>query len=184
MAEADFRLLYALLDDLTPLAKDCGRVCGAACCGDCRPAGLPSAGESPCGMRLFPGEAALLDGVPGFTILPDSGSGLLVCEGRCDRRMRPLACRFFPLFPHLGAEGRVRAVYDPRAWRICPLVREHIHVPLQPAFVRGVRHVGRLLAEDPACRAELRRQAAEIDEINRFLRLEEGRAPICRKSPK
>ena len=76
-----------------------------------------------------------------------------------------------------------RQVYDPRAWRVCPLVREHSHVPLQPAFVRGVRHVGRLLTEDPACREELRRQAAEIDEINRFLRLEEGRAPICRKSP-
>mgnify|MGYP002537487616 CR=1 FL=1 len=43
--------------------------------------------------------------------------------------------------------------------------------------------LGRLLTEDPACREELRRQAAEIDEINRFLRLEEGRAPICRKSP-
>ena len=106
-----------------------------------------------------------------------------MCEGRCDRRNRPLACRFFPLFPHLDAQGRIRAVYDPRAWRVCPLVREHRHVPLQPAFVRGVRHVGRLLTEDPACREELRRQAAEIDEINRFLRLEEGRAPICRKSP-
>ena len=180
MAEADFRLLSALMDDLTPLAGDCGRVCGAACCGDCRPAGLT---EGPCGMRLFPGEAVLLTGLPGFTLLPDENGVLLVCEGRCDRRNRPLACRFFPLFPHLDAQGRIRAVYDPRAWRVCPLVREHRHVPLQPAFVRGVRHVGRLLTEDPACREELRRQAAEIDEINRFLRLEEGRAPICRKSP-
>lgn len=134
-------------------------------------------------MRLFPGEAVLLTGLPGFTLLPDENGVLLVCEGRCDRRNRPLACRFFPLFPHLDAQGRIRAVYDPRAWRVCPLVREHSHVPLQPAFVRGVRHVGRLLTEDPACREELRRQAAEIDEINRFLRLEEGRAPICRKSP-
>ena len=134
-------------------------------------------------MRLFPGEAVLLTGLPGFTLLPDENGVLLVCEGRCDRRNRPLACRFFPLFPHLDAQGRIRAVYDPRAWRVCPLVREHRHVPLQPAFVRGVRHVGRLLTEDPACREELRRQAAEIDEINRFLRLEEGRAPICRKSP-
>ena len=134
-------------------------------------------------MRLFPGEAVLLTGLPGFTLLPDENGVLRVCEGRCDRRNRPLACRFFPLFPPLDAQGRIRAVYDPRAWRVCPLVREHSHVPLQPAFVRGVRHVGRLLTEDPACREELRRQAAEIDEINRFLRLEEGRAPICRKSP-
>ena len=114
MAKADFRLLYALLDDLTPLAADCGQACRAACCGDCRPAGA----DGPSGMRLFPGEAALLEGTPGFTILPDKHGELLVCGGQCHRRMRPLACRLFPLFPYLTAEGRIRAVYDPRAWRV------------------------------------------------------------------
>ena len=180
MVKADFLLLYALLDDLTPLAGDCGTVCGASCCGECIPAG--SEGR-PSGMRLFPGEAAVLEGEPGFTVLPNDSGGLLVCGGQCSRSRRPLACRFFPLYPYLSEEGRVRAVYDPRAWRGCPLVREHIHIPLESAFVRGVRHVGRLLAEDSDCQAELRRQAQEIDEINRFLRLDEARSPICRKSP-
>ena len=181
MAEADFRLLYALLDDLTPLAGDCGRVCGAACCGDCRPAGLT---EGPCGMRLFPGEAVLLTGLPGFTLLPDENGVLLVCEGRCDRRNRPLACRFFPLFPHLDAQGRIRAVYDPRAWRVCPLVREHRRVPLERDFVRTVRTVGRLLAEEEEGRRFLLEEAAEIDAVDRFLRLKDERGPLCRKSPR
>ena len=53
----------------------------------------------------------------------------------------------------------------------------------QAASADTVALVEEHLASCPACREELRRQAAEIDEINRFLRLEEGRAPICRKSP-
>ncbi len=178
-AELDFRLLYALLDDLTPLRRDCGHVCGAACCGSCLPGGEEA------GMRLFPGEETLLASRAGFRITAAAGGErLLLCGGSCDRRLRPLACRLFPLFPHVDGEGRVRAVYDPRAWKVCPLVRLNANVPLEKSFVRGVRRVGRLLMEDEACRVFLRRQSAEIDEINRFLRLEEGRAPICRKSPR
>ena len=41
-----------LLENRTPLAADCGQVCGHACC-RCQ-------GDEPCGMRLFPGEEALL----------------------------------------------------------------------------------------------------------------------------
>ena len=181
-AETDFLLLYALLDDLTPLKADCGRVCGAACCRDCSPEG-EEGGRS--GMLLFPGERealASLDGEEeGFAFLPAGEDTLLVCGGHCRRGLRPLACRLFPLFPHVDREGRVRAAYDPRAWRVCPLVREQRHVPLQRPFVRAVRRVGRLLMQDEACRDFLLRQSREMDEIDRFLRLGEERAPICRR---
>lgn len=169
---------WYLLENRTPLPADCGRVCGRACC-------RGSAREKR-GMRLFPGDQERLK--DGFSLYSAADGGVLaVCgekdgRGHCDRSRRPLACRLFPLFPHLDEEGRIRAVYDPRAWRVCPLVREHARVPLNREFVRAVRTVGRLLTQDEDCRRFLREQSREIEEVNRFLRLHEARAPICRKA--
>lgn len=136
-------------------------------------------------MRLFPGEAALLREAAGrgdgFQINPADGGLLLTCPGTCDRRLRPLACRFFPLFPYVDAAGRVRAVYDPRAFRLCPLVRQRAHVPLRRDFVRAVRRAGRILMGDPACAAFLRENSRELDTLWRLLP-DSGRAPIARRS--
>lgn len=162
---------YALLEEVTPLAADCGAVCDGRCCRE-------SADSE--GMLLFPGEETLLADAD-FTIRPADGGWLLTCDGVCDRALRPLACRIFPLFPVLTEEGRVRAVYDPRGWRMCPLVRECAHVPLRRDFVRAVRRVGRILSADPACAAFLRMQSEEIADLNRLLKLEEERSPIARR---
>ncbi len=165
---------WALLEELTPLTTDCGTVCGGRCC-------QPS--DQRVGMRLFPGEDALLpDGRFTLTVTADGGT-LLSCDGRCDRACRPLACRMFPLFPYVCANGRVKAVYDPRAFSVCPLVRECAHVPLDRHFVRAVRRVGRLLMRDPACRAYLMDQSREIDALWRLLPLNEQRPPIARRKP-
>ena len=164
---------YALLEELTPLTTDCGAVCGGRCCRE-------SADSE--GMLLFPGEETLLAG-DGYTIRPADGGWLLTCGGTCDRARRPLACRIFPLFPYVTAEGRVKAVYDPRGYRMCPLVRECAHVPLERDFVRAVRMAGRILMSDPACAAFLRQNSREIDELNRLVALDEQRAPIARRKP-
>lgn len=163
-----------LLAQRTPLAVDCGRVCARACC----------AGGDACGMRLFPGEEELLEDMEERwnCIQTADGGTLLVCHGHCNRAKRPLACRLFPLFPYLDARsGRIRAVYDPRAWRICPLVREQRRVALDRDFVRSVRTVGRLIAQEEEGRRFLLAQAEEIDEYNRFLRLDAERGPVCRR---
>ena len=47
----------ALLKDLTPLKRDCGRSCGAACC--------QSDEDGQGGMLLFPGEEKLYAALPG-----------------------------------------------------------------------------------------------------------------------
>ncbi len=164
----------ALLRSVTPLETDCGRVCNRRCC-------APPDRDSPWGMRLFPGEVQMDEETlseSGFSIY--SGN-LAVCSGRCRREQRPLSCRLFPLFPYLTVGGRIRAVYDPRAYRICPLVRQASRVPLRREFVRLVRRAGRILAGDGDCRAFLESQSREIDEFNRFLRLEAVRPPICRR---
>lgn len=163
----DYAALYAPFDRLTPLPIDCGRLCSHACCRGSGPDGEAA------GMRLYPGEAAFLAAAaPG---------GIYRCGGACDRARRPLACRVFPLAPYLSPDGRVTAVYDPRAWRLCPLVRGEGQVRITPAFVRMTRHTGRLLAADSDCCAFLAAESREIDEINRFLRLERQRPPIARR---
>ena len=75
-------------------------------------------------------------------------------------------------------------MYDPRGWRMCPLVRECANVQLDREFVRSVRRVGRILAADPACAAFLRLQTEEITDLNRLLGLEEERPPIARRKIK
>ena len=165
---------YALLENVTPLTTDCGAVCDGRCCRE-------SADSE--GMLLFPGEEVLLADA-GYTIRPAEGGYLLTCGGTCDRSLRPLSCRIFPLFPILTEEGRIKAVYDPRGFRMCPLVRECAHVPLNREFVRTVRRVGRVLMEDPACAAFLRMNSEEIADLNRFLNLEEERPPIARRRPR
>lgn len=164
---------WAVLEEVTPLATDCGQVCGGRCC---------HATADSVGMLLFPGEEPLLQG-QGFRIHPAEGGDLLTCDGVCERAFRPLACRMFPLFPLVTAEGRVRAVYDPRGWRVCPLVSQCAHVPLRRDFVRAVRRAGRILMEDPACAAFLRLHSEEITELNRLVGLEEERPPIARRKP-
>ena len=166
--------IYELLNDITPLKEDCGRVCGGACC-RCEQ-------DDTLGMRLFPHEPCLLEGQYGaHTVTDTDGTPLVVCGGRCEREKRPLSCRVFPLFPYVTREGRVKAVYDPRAFRVCPLVKRNENVPLRRDFVRAVRKAGRLLMRDEACRAFLQAQSREIDEFNAFLRLDEKRSPICRR---
>ena len=129
---------------------------------------------------MFPGEERLLEDA-GYILEPAQEGTLLTCNGTCDRARRPLQCRFFPRFPHVDENGRVRAVYDPRGWRLCPLISQCEHVPLQREFVRAVRRAGRILMADPACAAFLRRQSEEIDELDRLLRLKDKRSPIMRR---
>lgn len=169
---ADFERLYALLEATTPLTADCGSVCGAACCRD-------SGKDS--GMLLFPGEREYLAGrfpAPCFRPTQDGGA-LLICEGRCDRRYRPLACRMFPLFPYLDEAGRIRAGYDPRSTRVCPLARLARQTALQRPFVRAVRRTGRLLAADGDCRRFLQEITIQLEELGRLLPA--VRSPIQRR---
>ena len=106
-----------LLDHLTPLKTDCGRLCGAACC----------QGDENTGMLLFPGEETLYENCAFADVLPlDYSLGgtqahLLVCRGRCEREMRPLACRLFPLFLKFKENGVTKLRIDARAKSVCPL---------------------------------------------------------------
>lgn len=144
-----------MLLDVTPLTRDCGLVCGGACCRS-----LP--GERT-GMLLFPGEEAYYHGKPGYELMETETGPLLVCSGACDRSERPLSCRLFPLLPVLREEG-VKVAMDARAKAACPLAIQGVR-GLSDTFVEAVRRVGQALARDEAQRAFLQRLTWEQDEL-------------------
>ena len=67
-----------IIGDKTPLKKDCGTVCGAACC----------KGDKDTGMLLFPFEETTL------TVNEKDGVRLAVCDGKCKREERGCLCNF------------------------------------------------------------------------------------------
>ena len=144
-----------LLESLTPLKTDCGRLCQGACC----------QGDEATGMLLFPGEEALYADCTFARVVPTGFSlggtpaQLLVCDGRCDRKNRPLACRLFPLFLTFKPDGSSRLRLDRRARAVCPLTDYGIRA-LDPAFRQAARQAYDLLLADDACAAYLR----ELDE--------------------
>ena len=126
------------LNQLTPLKKDCGRICGARCC-------RPLEGEET-GMLLFPGEAEAYAGKPGWEVRGTARGDLLLCPGACDRAERPLSCRLFPLLPLIGDDGEIRVATDERARAVCPLARQG-RSAMDPAFIEAVREAGEILAQ-------------------------------------
>lgn len=141
----------ALLETLTPLKSDCGRVCGGACC----------EGSAEDGMLLFPGEEALYAGLTRYTLKPlDKQLGgepltLFVCDGTCARDERPLACRLFPLIARFDAQGALSMRIDPRARAVCPLCSSGVS-GLSREFVDAARAACETLMEDPRSAAFLR----------------------------
>ena len=130
-----------ILENVTPLNRDCGRYCGGACC--------QSDEDGQGGMLLFPGEEALYGNLPeGFEMTRDDsvipGAWLLTCEGACERRNRPLSCRLFPLLP-----ARKGVKMDRRGWAVCPLMQNG-KSGLRPDFVEAVAAAGRILYACPA----------------------------------
>ncbi|MBR6720419.1 MAG: hypothetical protein IKL74_05860 [Clostridia bacterium] len=132
--------LYSLLDEVTPLRGDCGRLCNGACC----------KGED-AGMYLFPHEEVMYQGNEKWMEIFDSDIDLrgenikiLVCKGKCDRKKRPLSCRIFPLF--IGDDGKVTV--DKRANAMCPLVQSKIALSeYNPEFVTNVEKVFKRLSK-------------------------------------
>ena len=146
-----YEKLYAqanrIIGDKTPLKKDCGQVCGGACC----------KGDSDTGMLLFPFEDTTL------TIKEKDGVRLCVCDGSCNRDERPLSCKIFPFFPYVTSEGKIKVIPDVRGINTCPLVSHFAEVRFDRGFLYRVKKVGRLVYADEECRRFLEDTSREID---------------------
>lgn len=153
--------LYRLFDDCTPLKADCGKSCDGACCTD-------EGGE---GMLLYPGEQVMLKDA-GFLKVEKSEFTvegkqvpIAVCEGKCNRSYRPLACRIFPLFPYVKPGSRPIIIMDPRANAICPIARVMKPSDLEKRFVRRVELTAKLLYCIPKTRKFMEEQSELLDDM-------------------
>lgn len=154
-----------ILNQVTPLKRDCGRVCGARCC--------RSLEGDETGMLLFPGEAEAYAGKPGWKIRKTAQGDLLLCSGSCDREERPLSCRLFPLLPLIGDGGEIRVVTDRRARAVCPLAMQGKSA-MDPAFIDAVRRAGEVLAaedEQAVFLDMLEEEQEELKELRKQFRL-------------
>lgn len=142
-----------MLKELTPLKTNCGLLCGGACCDP------DEDGQG--GVLLFPGEAELLANEAWTEILPSPmpvdgiDHKMSVCSGKCNRDMRPLGCRIFPLTPVFAKDGTIKVRTDRRAWAMCPLMSGGVK-GLDPDFVKAVVKALNMLASDPDYNAFLR----------------------------
>lgn len=127
----------ALMEDVTPLTQDCGRLCGHACC-------LPDE-EGKGGVWLLPGEEETLESAPWARMIAGE-IPVLHCQGQCDRRLRPFFCRLFPLVG-IVRDGAWQVRFDRRARPLCPLTRGGPRA-VSPAFLLAARQALSLLGND------------------------------------
>lgn len=158
MKTKDHKVIYAkinkILGDLTPLKVDCGVLCNCACC----------KGNENQGMLIFPYEETVLP-----TIENENGDKMVVCDGMCDRNLRPLACKIFPFFPTVDERGRVFIEKDYRAFRLCPLLTHSDEIIFNPKFFKALKKVGKILSKDEECLNFLQKSTDEIDTYYDFL---------------
>ncbi len=146
---------YELLDRVTPLTYDCGKLCHGKCC----------KGDENTGMLLFPGEEEILKDIDGFKIKEADGRKMLICGGICNRKTRPLSCRIYPYFSMITENGfDVRA--DIRGITSCPILFNNIKVDY--AFLRQVRKVARLFERNEELKIFIIEINSELDDIEDF----------------
>ncbi|MGM9551641.1 MAG: hypothetical protein ACI3XA_05240 [Clostridia bacterium] len=159
-----YNKIYSIIANYTPLKGDCGRACNKACCvGD----------KDGDGMYLFPGEEEVYKPIPSWAAISEtdfeyaqgSFAPLFSCDGICDRKLRPLACRIFPLTPYIDKDGDLTVIVDPRAKGMCPLSALYL-TDFDPDFVSAVEKVGTELIKDLHGKQFLESFSRMIDEID------------------
>ena len=162
-----YEKVYNILDEITPIKSDCGELCGRACC------------DSPyedAGMYLFPGEEAMFSDHPtwlkialsDFTYGNNKPVLIAICTNQCQRELRPLACRIFPLTPYMTNNKTLSIRIDPRAVPMCPLAKQ---ATLDEAFVSAVARVFKLLAKEKEIQSFVLGISKLIDEQESLLDL-------------
>lgn len=174
-----YKAAYRLLDRYSPVDGDCGLMCSAACC-------MSASGchDEEMGIYMLPGEDLIHDknnsrllwnaessDEYGFPESWDETFWFVKCSGpsTCDRKMRPLQCRTFPLMPYISEAGELMMIYNDNELPYeCPLIENEI--PLNDDFVRATRTVWKHLLRDRRIRdmveqdSELLREALADEE--------------------
>ena len=133
-----WKAVYRLLNRVSTLVYDCGRLCGSACC-------MCSSQKEEMGIYLFPGEHKLLKEAGGDWLewstqdpaelgFPESWTEpvyFVKCKTPpvCPRDQRPLQCRTFPLKPVIGENGVLEMIWnDDELPYTCPVIERNMPV--------------------------------------------------------
>ena len=183
-----YKAIYRLLNRVSPLDSDCGKLCDAACCTVER----EGEGDSDMGIYLLPGEDKIHDRKDSWLTwfeestedydFPKSWKGkvfFVKCKGPdyCKRELRPMQCRTFPLSPHIDEMGELSLVYnDMNLPYRCPLIEDEM--PLNDNFVQATFTVWKHLIEDPliydlVCEDSIAREKAMEELMGKMLGYEE-----------
>ena len=182
--KSNYTQIYALLEKVTPLQADCGKLCNKACC----------EGGEDTGMHLFPGEEVMFENESNWMVMKDTDLSygenknikLAVCKGECIRGKRPLGCRIFPLTPYISEEENLIIKMDPRAKVRCPLADHTTINKLQPSFITAVKKAIEMLVQDNEVKAFMKYISREIDRYQEthFYRLANSRYKKKRMIPR
>lgn len=153
-----WQAIYRLLDRVSPVPYDCGKLCGSACC--------TISGDHPdeeMGIYLYPGEEQIHDQDDPWLCwtveqaedyeFPDSWNGdiyFVRCTDppHCPRSKRPLQCRTYPLAPRLTEDGILILIKnDENLPYTCPLIVNDME--LSDDFIRATYTVWSHLIRDP-----------------------------------
>lgn len=152
---------YKLTENVTPKKYDCGELCGGACCKNL------STLSSESGMMLLPFEKEFLieNGACGYTYKTDTeGTDYLVCEGKCNRKFRPFACRVFPYYADFSGK-RIKIKKDIRAAAICPVINARVHSRANIYFLRNVKKAVHILCKDKFIKRDFEKTSDFIDSL-------------------
>ena len=146
---------YQMLDEVSPVDFDCGTLCGAACCGTDE----NDYENSQLGLYLMPGEELMYENSDEFELYCiDSDDEdyfqdelyLVACKNppHCNRKIRPIQCRTFPLIPHISEDGNFHLILDENEFPYeCPIIRDNMK--LNDDFIQVNYKVWRKLINNP-----------------------------------
>ena len=121
--------IYDRLDKVSPVDFDCGKLCGEICC-------VYDSEE-------YPNEDLALFLLPGEELMYEDSD-----PPRCDRSIRPIQCRTFPLVPHISKNGDFHLVLDESEFPYkCPIIERHIQ--FSHDFLRETYDVWKTLIKNP-----------------------------------
>ena len=151
-----YKAIYRLLDKVSPVPYDCGKLCNAACC-NC------GNDDEDLGIYLLPGEDKVHERDSDWLIwsaenaedyeFPESWKGKVYfvrCKTPpvCPREKRPIQCRTFPLTPHIDLDGELSMILnDSELPYNCPLIEREME--LTPEFVQATYTAWKHLIRDP-----------------------------------
>lgn len=158
-----WKAIYKLLDRVSPVDFDCGKICNSACCSvDEELIYDANLTEDDMGIYLFPGEDKLHRKNDSWINwqsheaddfdFPPSWHGkihFIRCKTppTCPRKIRPLQCRTYPLYPYIDDDDTLHLIYYPHFTPYsCPLIDSRI--PLSERFCKATFTVWKRLIED------------------------------------